>query len=42
RWHNAKTKGGWTVTQNDDRTWTWTSPHGQTHTTEPHDYRLGP
>jgi hypothetical protein len=42
RWHNAKTNGGWTVTQNDDRTWTWTSPHGLTHTTEPHDYRLGP
>jgi hypothetical protein len=42
RWHNAKTSGGWTVTQNDDRTWTWTSPHGLTHTTEPHDYRLGP
>ena len=41
-WHNAKTKGGWTVVQNPDRTWTWTSPHGLTHTTEPHDYRLGP
>jgi hypothetical protein len=42
RWHRAKTLGGWTVTQNPDRTWTWTSPHGLTHTTEPHDYRLGP
>jgi hypothetical protein len=42
RWHRAKTLGGWTVRQNPDRTWTWTSPHGQTTTTEPHDYRLGP
>ncbi|MDX6284674.1 MAG: hypothetical protein QOG53_159 [Frankiales bacterium] len=42
RWHRAKTLGGWTVVQNDDRTWTWTSPQGHTTTTEPHDYRLGP
>jgi hypothetical protein len=42
KWHNAKTTGGWTVQHNPDRTWTWTSPHGLTHTTEPHDYRLGP
>jgi len=33
---------GPTVVQNNDRTWTWTSPHGLQHTTEPHDYRLGP
>jgi hypothetical protein len=42
RWHRAKTLGGWTVQHNPDRTWTWTSPHGQTTTTKPHDYRLGP
>jgi hypothetical protein len=41
-WHRAKTLGGWTVTQNPDHTWTWTSPAGLQHTTEPHDYRLGP
>jgi hypothetical protein len=42
KWHNAKTVGGWTVKQNSDRTWTWTSPHRLTHKTAPHDYRLGP
>ena len=42
RWHRAKTHGGWTVTHNPDRTWTWTSPTRRTYRTQPHDYRLGP
>jgi hypothetical protein len=42
RWHDAKTHGGWTVTQNPDQSRTWTSPTGRTYTTTPHDHRLGP
>jgi hypothetical protein len=42
RWHRAKTLAGWTVRQEDDGSWTWTSPLGFTYRTEPHDYRLGP
>jgi hypothetical protein len=38
RWHLLKTHGGWTVTRHD-RGWTWTSPTGRTHTTQPYDYR---
>lgn len=41
RWHRAKTLGGWTVTQRDDK-WIWTSPLGVTYEATPHDYRLGP
>jgi hypothetical protein len=42
RWHNAKTHAGITITRNPSGTLTWTTPLGQTITTEPWDYRLGP
>jgi hypothetical protein len=42
RWHRAKTFAGFTVTRQPDATITWTTPLGQTHTTHPYDYRLGP
>ncbi len=42
RWHRAKTHAGWTYLKNNDRTVTWTSPHGLSETVYPHDYRLGP
>jgi hypothetical protein len=41
-WHRAKTIGGWLARRNPDGSTTWTSPAGLHHTTEPHDYRLGP
>jgi hypothetical protein len=41
-WHRAKTFAGFTVTRQPDATITWTTPLGQTHTTHPYDYRLGP
>lgn len=42
RWHRAKTHAGWTYIKNEDGSVDWTSPNGQTHRTDPHDYRLGP
>jgi hypothetical protein len=42
RWHRAKTHAGWTYVKNPDGTVDWTSPTGQTHRVDPHDYRLGP
>jgi hypothetical protein len=42
RWHNAKTHAGVRVHHNPDGTLTVTTPLGQTTTTEPWDYRLGP
>jgi hypothetical protein len=42
RWHNAKTHAGVRVHNNPDGTLTVTTPLGQTTTTEPWDYRLGP
>jgi hypothetical protein len=42
RWHRAKTHAGWTYTKNEDGSITWTSPCGQMHRVDPHDYRLGP
>jgi hypothetical protein len=42
RWHRAKTHAGWTYVKNKDGSVTWTSPTGQTHRVDPHDYRLGP
>jgi hypothetical protein len=42
RWHNAKTHAHIRVSHNPDGTLTWTTPLGQTITTEPWDYRLGP
>ncbi|HVX68797.1 MAG TPA: DUF222 domain-containing protein [Mycobacteriales bacterium] len=42
RWHRAKTHAGWTYVKNQDGTVDWTSPTGQTHRVDPHDYRLGP
>ncbi len=32
RHHNLKTHGGWHLTNNPDTTYTWTDPHGITHT----------
>jgi hypothetical protein len=42
RWHNAKTHAGVRVHHNPDGTLTVTTPLGQTTTTDPWDYRLGP
>jgi hypothetical protein len=42
RWHNAKTHAGLRVHRNPDASLTWTTPLGQSATTEPWDYRLGP
>lgn len=42
RWHRAKTHAGWTYVKNSDGSVTWTSPAGQIHRVDPHDYRLGP
>jgi hypothetical protein len=42
RWHRAKTHAGWTYLKNKDGTVDWTSPAGQSHREDPHDYRLGP
>ncbi len=42
RWHRAKTHAGWTYQKNKDGSVTWTSPAGQIHRVDPHDYRLGP
>jgi hypothetical protein len=42
RAHRAKTTGNWTMQRTPGGTTTWRSPTGHTHTTEPHDYRLGP
>jgi hypothetical protein len=37
--HIAKTHNGWKVSGNANGALTWTSPHGHTYTTTPHDYR---
>lgn len=42
RWHRAKTHADWTYRRNRDGSVDWTSPSGQTHRVDPHDYRLGP
>jgi hypothetical protein len=41
-WHRSKTFGGITVRCDPDQTLTFTTGLGQTATTEPWDYRLGP
>ena len=41
-WHRAKTHAGFTARMNPDRSITWTTSLGQTHTVQPYDYRLGP
>ena len=40
--HVAKTHGGWTCQGDANGVLTWTSPHGRTYHTEPHDYRDEP
>jgi hypothetical protein len=41
RWHLLRTLGGWRLTPHPDGRVTWTSPHGRSYQTGPHNY-LGP